>query len=146
MRWSEALPDTNGRSWLSKTALWERAGDLEQARRACEASLASDPTQIEGWLRLARIHQLEGSEATAVAVLQAATRAEPGKGRLWKALGQAALRAGDGEMAYLALGKAIERNEPGSRDLARILTSWHQARGENSLAERAKTLWATPTK
>jgi Tfp pilus assembly protein PilF len=146
LRWSEALPDTSGRSWMSKAVLWERAGDLEQARRSCEAGLASDPHQVDGWLRLARIHQLEGAEATAVAVLQAATRAEPEKGRLWKALGQAALRAGDGEQAYQGLARAIEWNEPGSRDLARILSSWHQTRGEKELAERAKTLWTTPTK
>jgi tetratricopeptide (TPR) repeat protein len=146
MKWSEVVPDTSGRSWMAKAALWERAGDLEQARRACEGGLAYDPTLVDGWLRLARIHQLEGSEATAVAVLQAATRAEPEKGRLWKALGQAALRAGDGEIAYQGLAKAVERNEPGSRDLARILSSWHQARGEDTLAARAKTLWASPTK
>jgi len=146
LNWSEVIPDTSGRSWMAKAALWERAGDLEEARRACEGGLAFDPTQVDGWLRLARIHQLEGSEATAVAVLEAATRAQPEKGRLWKALGQAALRAGDGEVAYRALAKAVERNEPGSRDLSRILSSWYQARGETDLAERAKSLWATPTK
>lgn len=146
LRWSEVLPDTSGRSWMSKAALWERAGDLEEARRACESALAYDSSQVEAWLRLARIHQMEQSEATAVAVLRAATQAEPGKGRLWKALGQAALRAGDGEMAFQALAKAVERNEPGSRDLARILSSWHQARGESALAQRAKGLWAPATK
>lgn len=145
LEWTEAIPDTTGRSWMSKAALWERAGDLEEARRACEAALAYDPGQIEGWLRLARVHQLTGAEATAVAVLQAATMAAPDNGRLWKALGQAALRAGDGETAYQGLSKAIERNESGARDLARILSSWHQARGEKALAARSRALWSAST-
>lgn len=142
LRWSEAVPDTSGRSWMSKAALWERSGELEQARRACEAGLAADPSQADGWLRLARIHQLEGAEATAVAVLRTATRALPDKGRLWKALGQAALRAGDGETAFEGLAQAVRHREPGAKELARILSSWHQARGEKALAARARTLWS----
>ncbi len=141
-RWSEAIPDTTARAWMAKAGLWERVGDREQARRACEASLALDSSQVDGWLRLARIHQLDRADATAVAVLRAAVQAIPEKGRLWKALGQAALRAGDGGTAYQGLAQAVERGEPGARELARLLGSWHQARGETDLARRARDLWS----
>ena len=44
--------------------------------------------------------------------------------------------------AYLGLVQAVQRGEPGSRELARLLASWHQARGESDLARRARELWS----
>lgn len=146
LQWTESIADTTGRAWMTKAALWERAGDLEQARMACEVGLAFDTHQVDGWMRLARIHQLSRSDATAVAVLQAATQALPDQGRLWKALGQAALRSGDGESAYRGLAQALEKGEPGVRELIRILSSWHRSRRENGLADRAKALWTQAKK
>jgi tetratricopeptide (TPR) repeat protein len=145
-RWSEFAPDTSGRTWFVKTSLWEQAGDLEQARLSCETALSYSPENGEGWLRLARIHQLAGAEATAVSVLRTATGKLPTQGKLWRALGQSALRAGDGEIAYQALSQAIALGETGASDLSRILSSWHEARGERALADRAKELWKSAKK
>lgn len=139
-RWTEYAADSSARIWFGRSNLWEQAGDLEQARIQCETGLAHAPTSVDGWLRLARIHQLNRAEATAVAVLRAATERNPGEGRLWKALGQAALRAGDGETAYHGLAKAVELGERGTEDLLRILSSWHGTRGEMDLADRAREL------
>jgi len=141
-RWTEFAPDTSARTWFAKSALWEQAGDLEQARASCEIALAYAPGNVEGWLRLARVHQLAGGEATAVAVLKTAAEKLPKEGKLWKALGQSALRAGDGETAYHGLAQAVAMGEKGAVELSRILSSWHEARGEHLLADRAKTLWA----
>lgn len=145
-RWTEFAPDTSGRTWFAISALWEQAGDLDQARSSCEIALAYSADNIEGWLRLARIHQLGGAEATAVSVLRTATTKYPKQGKLWKALGQSGLRAGDGETAYQGLVQAIEMGEKGAPELARILSSWHEARGEHGLAERAKDLWKSARK
>ena len=145
-RWTEFAPDTSARIWFSRSALWEQAGDLEQARLQCEMGLAYAPASVDGWLRLARIQQLSGAEATAAAVLKAATDRNPREGRLWKALGQSSLRSGDPQSAYLALAKAVELGQPGCADLLRILASWHESRGESALAERARELRRTVKK
>ncbi len=145
-RWTEFAPDTSGRNWFAKSALWEQAGDREQARISCETGLAYSPGYVEGWMRLARIHQLDGDEATAVAVLKTATDRLPSEGRLWKALGQSALREGDGEMAYQGLSQALLHGERGAADLVRILASWHEARGELDLANRARELYKSVKK
>lgn len=145
-RWTEFAVDSSARIWFGRSNLWERTGDLEQARIQCETGLAHSPANVDGWLRLARIHQLSHAEATAVAVLRTATDRNPREGRLWKALGQAALRAGDGETAYQGLAKAVELGERGTEDLLRILSSWHDSRGETDLADRARELRKTVKK
>lgn len=145
-RWTEFAVDSSARIWFGRSNLWERTGDLEQARIQCETGLAHSPANVDGWLRLARIHQLSHAEATAVAVLRTATDRNPREGRLWKALGQAALRASDGETAYQGLAKAVELGERGTEDLLRILSSWHDSRGETDLADRARELRKTVKK
>ncbi|HQF54299.1 MAG TPA: tetratricopeptide repeat protein [Fibrobacteria bacterium] len=139
-RWMEFAVDSSARIWFARSQLWEQAGDLEQARIQCETGLAHSPANVDGWLRLARIHQLGRADATALAVLRTATDRNPREGRLWKALGQAALRAGDGETAYQGLANAVELGERGTEDLLRILSSWHDSRGETDLADRAREL------
>lgn len=134
------IEDTTGSAWFALSGLQERAGNLEAARRAVERGLVLDPARLEGWLRLARLAQIRGDEATAVAVLREAVARLPEEGRLWKSLGQAGLRAGDADAAWNGLSKAIELKEPDSSTLVRILADWHERRGEPALALRARTL------
>lgn len=135
-----SLQDTTGGAWFALSALQERAGNIEAARRAVERGLVLDPTRLEGWLRLARLAQIRGDEATAVAVLREAVSRLPEEGRLWKALGQAGLRAGDARAAWDGLSKAIESRESDVSTLVRILADWHERRGESALASRARRL------
>ena len=135
-----SLQDTTGGAWFALSALQERAGNIEAARRAVERGLVLDPTRLEGWLRLARLAQIRGDEATAVAVLREAVARLPEEGRLWKALGQAGLRAGDAQAAWDGLSKAIESRESDASTLVRILADWHERRGESALASRARRL------
>lgn len=140
MRCEANLRDTASASWYALSTLQERAGNLEAARRAVEHGLVLEPGRAEGWLRLARLSQMRGDDATAIATLRQAVERLPDQGRLWKALGQAGLRAGDAEAAWDGLSKAMERKEPDCGTLVRILADWHERRGETALAERARQL------
>lgn len=139
-RWEASAQDTTTGAWFVLSDLQERAGNLEAARRAVERGLVLDPERVEGWLRLARIAQIGGNDATAIAVLRQATARLPDSGRLWKALGQAGLRAGDADAAWDGLSHAVERGESDCGTLVRILANWHERRGEAALAERARKL------
>lgn len=139
-RWEASAQDTTTAAWFVLSDLQERAGNLEAARRAVERGLVLDPTRVEGWLRLARIAQIGGNDATAIAVLRQATTRLPESGRLWKALGQAGLRAGDAYAAWDGLSHAVERGESDCETLVRILANWHERRGEIAQAERARKL------
>lgn len=139
-RWEESAQDTTTAPWFILSGLQERAGNLEAARRAVERGLVLDPSRVEGWLRLARLAQISGNDATAIAVLRQATTRLPDEGRLWKALGQAGLRAGDANAAWDGLSHAVGRKEPDCETLVRILANWHEGRGENGLAQRARGL------
>lgn len=140
LRCETSLQDTTGAAWFALSALQERAGSVEAARRAVERGLVLDPSRLEGWLRLARLAQIRGDEATAVAVLREAVSRLPEEGRLWKALGQAGLRAGDAQAAWDGLSKAIGYKEPDASTLVRILADWHERRGETAQASRARSL------
>lgn len=139
-RCESTIQDTVSSSWFALSALQERAGNFEAARRAVERGLVLDPTRTEGWLRLARLAQIRGNDGTAIAVLRQAVARLPDEGRLWKALGQAGLRAGDANAAWDGLSGAMARNTSDCETLVRILASWHERRGEPDLALRARTL------
>jgi len=139
-RWEASAQDTTTGAWFVLSALQERAGNLEAARRAVERGLVLDPARVEGWLRLARLAQIGGNDATAIAVLRQATDRLPGEGRLWKALGQAGLRAGDADAAWDGFSRAMQLKEPDCETLIRILANWHERRGEYGLAQRARGL------
>jgi len=139
-RWEQRMADTVAGPWFTLAALQERAGNLEASRRATERGLAMDPQRVEGWLRLARIGQLQGNDATAVAVLRQAVARLPSETRLWKSLGQAGLRAGDAEAAWDGLSVALERGDAEAATYARILADWHERRGETAQATRTREL------
>lgn len=143
-RCEAVLQDTASGAWFSLSSLQERAGNLEAARRAVEHGLVLEPSRVEGWLRLARLAQMRGEDATAVAVLRQSVSRLPAEGRLWKALGQAGLRAGDADAAWTGLSGAVERREPDCGTFLRILADWHERRGEANLAARARALLETP--
>lgn len=138
--WSSRIEDSTGREWFAVAGLWERVGNLEAARRATEAGLARAPNAREGWLRLARLSQLARDEATAVAVLRQAVAHLPDDTLLWRALGQAALRAQDASVALQALERAGSGSE--TVRLARLLAAWLEVRGDASGAARARALIA----
>jgi Flp pilus assembly protein TadD len=135
-RWSESVRDTTGRAWFTLAGLWERAGALEPARRSVETGLAFQPTNVEGWLRLARLAQLRGDDATAVAVLRQATERLPTEKRVWRSLGLAAMRGNDLVMAWEGLRTAYTLGDSDCVPSLRSLQGWHQTRGENAQAER----------
>ncbi|HNY30497.1 MAG TPA: tetratricopeptide repeat protein [Fibrobacteria bacterium] len=137
-RWAQLGVDTASGPWVTRAALWERTGQWEQARTSIQQALALDSTRASSWMLLARILQRDGSDATAVVVLRQATRVLPREGRLWKALGQAAWRAEQGEEAFRALDTALSLGEAGASDLLERLAIWHQIRGELDLAKRAR--------
>lgn len=139
-RWEQRMQDTVAGPWFTLAALQERAGNLEASRRATERGLVMDPSRVEGWLRLARIGQLQGNDATAVAVLRQAVARLPAETRLWRSLGQAGLRAGDADAAWDGLSVALERGDAEATTYARILADWHERRGEAALATRARDL------
>jgi Flp pilus assembly protein TadD len=141
-RWSDLGADTSATLLFSRALLWEKTGDWEEARRTCESVLALDSAKVDGWLLLARLLQRAGSDATAVSVLKQATLHLDKESRLWKALGQSALRAGEPEVAELALVRAWKLGDKSARDLLRQVASWHEVRGETASAQRVRGLLA----
>jgi Flp pilus assembly protein TadD len=95
---------------------------------------------VDGWLLLARLLQRSGSDATAVSVMEQACRRMGSEPRLWKALGQAALRAQRPEVAEPALDSAWRLGDRSTRDLLRQLAIWHDLRGERDQAGGIRTL------
>ncbi|MCB9496068.1 MAG: tetratricopeptide repeat protein [Fibrobacteria bacterium] len=139
-RWERSISDTTGRAWFQLSALREGVGSLEGARRATERGLSMAPSRPDGWLRLARLCQLQGNDATAVAVLRQAVVNVPDESRLWRSLGQAGLRAGDPQAAWEGLEGSVERGDSGALLYIRLLAEWHDRRGEGALAARARSL------
>ena len=127
-------------SWFALASLQEKAGSLEASRRSTERGLAMEPERVEGWLRLARLGQLGGNDATTIAILRQAVARLDSEPRLWRALGQAGLRAGDGQAAYDGLSKAMALGDTEAPTLVRILADWHFRRGERDLERRARAL------
>lgn len=138
--WERRLTDTTAGSWFALASLQEKAGSLEASRRSTERGLSMEPERVEGWLRLARLGQLGGNDATTIAVLRQAVARLDSEPRLWRALGQAGLRAGDGEAAYDGLSKAMSLADTEAPTLVRILADWHFRRGERDLERRARAL------
>lgn len=139
-RWSDLGTDTSAALLFSRALLWERTGDWEQARRTCESALVLDSAKVDSWLLLARLLQREGSDATAVSVLKQATGRLDKEPRLWKALGQSALRAGQPQVAEHALLRAWKLGDRSARDLLRQVASWYDGRGEPTSAQRVRTV------
>ena len=139
-RWASVSPDTTAPPLFTRALLWERTGDWEESRRTCESALALDSTSVDGWLLLARLLQRSGSDATAVSVMEQACRRMGSEPRLWKALGQAALRAQRPEVAEPALDSAWRLGDRSTRDLLRQLAIWHDLRGERDQAGGIRTL------
>jgi len=137
-RWSEGAPDTLFSTLFARALLWERTGDWESARRNCENALALDSGKVDGWLLLARLLQKEGSDATASAVLGVACSRLPEASRLWKGWGQAAMRAGQAEVAEDAFVHALRLGEKSAKDQLRQLATWHDSRGEVGSAKRIR--------
>ena len=138
--WERRITDTTAGSWFALASLQERAGGLEASRRSTERGLSMEPRRVEGWLRLARLGQLGGNDATTIAVLRQAVARLDTEPRLWRALGQAGLRAGDGDAAYDGLSKAVALGDTEASTLVRILADWHYRRGERDLERRARAL------
>lgn len=138
--WERRITDTTAGSWFALASLQERAGGLEASRRSTERGLSMEPERVEGWLRLARLGQLGGNDATTIAVLRQAVARLDAEPRLWRALGQAGLRGGDGDAAYDGLSKAISLGDTEAPTLVRILADWHFRRGERDLERRARAL------
>lgn len=137
-RWSDGQPDTLFSSLFTRALLWERTGDWESARRSCESALVLDSGKVDGWLLLARLLQKEGSDASASSVLGVACRRLPDAPRLWKGWGQAAMRAGQSEIAEEAFLRAVRLGEKSAKDQLRQLASWHDSRGEVASARRIR--------
>ena len=138
-RWADMGNDTSATVLFSRALLWEKTGDWEEARRTCESVLVLDSAKVDGWLLLARLLQRAGSDATAVSVLKQATSRLDKEPRLWKALGQSALRAGQPQVAEDALVRALELGEKSARALLRQVATWHDGRGETASAQRVRT-------
>jgi tetratricopeptide (TPR) repeat protein len=145
-RWEDAGADTSSSLLFSRALLWERTGDWEAARRSCEMALALDSARVDGWLLLARLLQRGGSDATAVSVLEQASRRLEKEPRIWKALGQSALRSGQSDLALEALDKAWKGGDASAKGPLRQLASWHDSRGEVAQALRVRALLADSTK
>jgi len=139
-RWASLSPDTSAPPLFTRALLWERTGDWEESRRTCESGLALDSSSVEGWLLLARLLQRSGSDATAVSVMEQACRRMGREPRLWKALGQAALRAQRPVLSGQALDSAWRLGDRSIRDLLRQLAVWHDLRGEHDAANGIRAL------
>ena len=141
-RWADLGTDTSATQWFTRALLWEKTGDWEEARRACESALVLDSARVDSWLLLARLLQRSGSDATAVSVLKQAAAHLDQSPRIWKALGQSALRAGQTQVAENALARAVELGDKSARLLLRQVASWYEGRGEIGSAQRVRTLLA----
>lgn len=141
-RWADLGSDSSASLVFSRALLWEKTGDWEEARRTCESALALDSAKIDGWLLMARLLQRAGSDATAVSVLEQAAAHLDKEPRIWKALGQSALRAGQPRVAEKALGRAWKLGDRSARDMLRQVESWYDGRGDAPSAQRVRTLLA----
>ena len=93
---------------VSRADLYLRRGQWDAAESAFRRATTLDPRYTPAWLGLAELERARGAEAAALQILETASQRLPQAAELQHALGLALVRAGLGEDARAALGRAAE--------------------------------------
>ncbi len=119
--------------WMNLAECALRAGDIEQARQACQHLQELDGEHPYLDYLMGEIHLSQGDYAQALKHLRAVTRQEPTHVAAWLALAKAYQACGQGEQAIESLRKASQANPSSPQvfvalgEAYRELSAWTQA-------------------
>ena len=118
-------------------AIYERAGEMEKAANAYEASLKTSPDNVNVLLSLARVYSSRPDQTQkAFELAKTAHQLSPDDAEVSHTLGGLAGRTGDHKWA-LNLLESAARNKPGDPELLYDLAEVRYAMGEVSEAQQA---------
>ena len=106
--YAQALSIRQGLPWaeLGFARALRDAGDIEKARSAAASIVMANPSLVGAYELLAEIHQARGEERQTLEALRKAESIVPSAART-RALGAAAMRAGDVELAKTSYAKVV---------------------------------------
>ncbi|MBV8503084.1 MAG: response regulator [Paucibacter sp.] len=94
---------------LAKLCMEE--GDLNAARNQLESIIQNHPQYLEAYDCLAKVHEMQEQAQAQLDVLQRASKLSPNSASRQSALGAAALKTGDTELAGQSFQRSIKLNE-----------------------------------
>lgn len=101
---------------LNRGSILRSAGRADEARRAFEGAVSSDPACEPAWYNLALLEQHEADPAAALAAIEKALDLNPGRAEAWLCLGHALKALGRIDASATAYRKGL-RIRPASGDL-----------------------------